>query len=131
MTQAYPFLMFQGGKGEEALTFYAATVPDSRIDEIERFGPGDPGPEGTIKRARATIAGLSVLAHDSFITHAFDFTPSFSFVVECVDEAEIERLAAALVEGGQWLMPLDNYGWSRRFGWLADRFGVSWQVNLQ
>ncbi len=129
MTTATPFLMFQGGKGEEAIGFYVATVPDSRIVGIERFAAGDPGPEGTIKRAHVTIAGQAVMVHDSFIEHGFDFTPSFSFFVECDDEAEFDRLAAALSDGGQVLMPPDNYGWSRKFGWVSDRFGVSWQVN--
>jgi predicted 3-demethylubiquinone-9 3-methyltransferase (glyoxalase superfamily) len=50
--------------------------------------------------------------------------------VECGSEAEIDGYFAALIQGGQAMMPLDNYGFSRRFGWLADRFGVSWQFNL-
>lgn len=130
MTTMSPFLMFQGGKGEAALDFYVATVPDSRIVSIERFGPEGPGPEGTILRAVAEIAGQKVMVHDTFVTHGFDFTPSFSFFVDCADAGEIDRLFAALSEGGGVLMPLDNYGWSERFGWVNDRFGVSWQVNL-
>jgi len=130
MTTMSPFLMFQGGKGEAALDFYVATLPDSRIVSIERFGPEGPGPEGTILRAVAEIAGQKVMAHDTFVTHAFDFTPSVSFFVDCADADEIERLFTALSEGGGVLMPLDNYGWSARFGWVNDRFGVSWQLNL-
>ncbi len=130
MTGMTPFLMFQGGKGEEALDFYVATIPDSHVVAIERFGAGDPGPEGTIKRAHVVIAGQAVMAHDSFVTHGFDFTPSFSFFVNCGDEEEFDRLTAALSEGGQVLMPPGNYGWSRKFGWISDRFGVSWQVEL-
>jgi uncharacterized glyoxalase superfamily protein PhnB len=44
--------------------------------------------------------------------------------------AELERVFAALSEGGQVLMPLDDYGFSKRFAWTTDRFGVSWQLNL-
>jgi predicted 3-demethylubiquinone-9 3-methyltransferase (glyoxalase superfamily) len=130
MTTMTPFLMFQGGMGEAALDFYVATVPDSRMVSIERFGPDGPGPEGTILRAVAEIAGQKVMAHDSFVAHGFDFTPSSSFFIDCADDAEVERLFAALSEGGGVLMPLDNYGWSARFGWVSDRFGVSWQLNL-
>lgn len=129
MTSMTPFLMFQGGKGEEAIDFYVATVPGSRIDAVDRFAPGEPGPEGTIKRAHVTIAGQAVMVHDSFVRHDFDFTPSISLFIECDDEAEFDRLAAALSDGGQMLMPPGNYGFSRKFAWLSDRFGVSWQVN--
>jgi predicted 3-demethylubiquinone-9 3-methyltransferase (glyoxalase superfamily) len=131
MTHMTPFLMFQGGRAEAALRFYVETVPGTRIVSLERFGPDGPGPEGTVLRALVEIAGQPVMAHDSFITHGFDFTPSSSFFVECADEAETDRLFAALEEGGQVLMPLDDYGWSRRFGWVSDKFGVSWQINLQ
>lgn len=131
MTSMKPFLMFQGAKAEEALRFYVETIPGSRIDNLELFGPEGPGPEGTVLRGYVTIAGQQVMAHDSFIKHGFDFTPSFSFFLDCADEAEFDRLFAALSEGGAVLMPPDNYGWSRKFGWLSDRFGVSWQLNLE
>ena len=130
MTKAVPFLMFQGGKAEAALDFYVATVPGSRIVSMQRFGAEGPGPEGTVLRAVVEIAGQQVTAHDSFLQHGFDFTPSFSFFLDCDDAAAFDRLFAALSEGGQVLMPPDNYGWSTRFGWVSDRFGVSWQLNL-
>ena len=131
MTRATTLLMFQCGNAEAALNFYAETVPDSRIVSLQRFGPEGPGPEGTVLRAVAEIAGLTVMAHDSFIQHGFDFTPSTSFFVECDDEAQIDALAAKLLEGGTAHMPLGSYGFSRKFAWIADKFGVSWQVNLQ
>ncbi|MBO9713967.1 VOC family protein [Sphingomonas sp.] len=130
MTEATPFLMFQHGKAEAALSFYAATIPNSRIETLQKFGPEGPGPEGTVLRGHAVIAGQKVMVHDSFVTHGFDFTPSFSFFLDCADEAEADRLFAVLGDEGQVLMPLDNYGWSRKFGWVSDRFGVSWQINL-
>ncbi|MNY59438.1 3-demethylubiquinone-9 3-methyltransferase [compost metagenome] len=45
-------------------------------------------------------------------------------------EAELERIFARLAEGGEVLMPIDDYGFSARFGWLNDRFGLSWQLNV-
>jgi uncharacterized glyoxalase superfamily protein PhnB len=48
-----------------------------------------------------------------------------------VNEAELNRAFKRLAEGGEILMPLDNYGFSRKFGWTNDRFGVSWQLNLE
>ncbi len=130
MTRATPFLMFQNGAAQAAIDFYVANIAGSRIVSIDRFGPDGPGPEGTIQRALLEIGGQAVMAHDSFIAHGFDFTPSFSFFLDCDREEETERLFGALGEGGQVLMPLDHYGWSRRFGWVSDRFGISWQINL-
>jgi predicted 3-demethylubiquinone-9 3-methyltransferase (glyoxalase superfamily) len=62
--------------------------------------------------------------------HDFGFTPSFSLFVTCESEEHIQRLTTALGDGGRELMPLNNYGFSRLFAWVNDRFGVSWQLIL-
>ena len=124
-----PFLMFEGN-AEEALTFYTSLIPDSRIEAISRYGPGESGPEGTVIEARFTLAGQSVICIDSPVKHEFGFTPSFSFFIVCSGDVEIRRLVSALIGGGEALMPLDNYGFSRLFAWVKDRFGVSWQLSL-
>lgn len=63
--------------------------------------------------------------------HGFTFTPSISFWVDCETEAEIDRTFAKLVEGGQVFMPLGAYPFSPRFGWVGDKFGVTWQLSLK
>jgi predicted 3-demethylubiquinone-9 3-methyltransferase (glyoxalase superfamily) len=128
--QVVPFLMFQGGNAEEAMTFYTSLFDDGRVVDITRYGPEGPGPEGTVLAARFALAGQEFLCSDSFVRHDFSFTPSFSVWIETQSEEEIERLFAALGDGGAALMPLGGYGFSRRFGWVNDRFGVSWQLNL-
>lgn len=128
MTTIATFLMFTG-RCEEAVNFYVSLFGGS-IDAMQRWGKGEPGPEGTVKRAYFTLAGRPHMAIDSPAVHAFDFTPSMSLFVECDSEAELERLHAALFEGGKALMPLGSYGFSTKFAWLNDRFGVSWQLNL-
>jgi predicted 3-demethylubiquinone-9 3-methyltransferase (glyoxalase superfamily) len=125
-----PFIMFQKGIGRAALEYWADVVPDSRIETLELFGPEGPGLEGTIKRAVIVIGGQRVMAHDSFMDHEFGFTPSHSFFLNCANEPEIDGLFDTLSEGGRVLMPLGDYGWSRKFGWVEDRFGVSWQLEL-
>lgn len=123
-----PFLMFQGD-GSAALDFYMSVFPDGRIEEMERHGPGEAGPQGSIKRARFTVGGQSVLCTDSYMKHAFSFTPSFSFFVTCSSASEVQRLSEILKEGGSEMMPAANYGFSTLFAWVSDRFGVSWQLN--
>lgn len=129
MTRVRPFLMFEG-QAEAAMMFYVSLFPDAKVTDIRRYGAEGPGPEGSTLRADFSVAGQDVICIDSPAKHAFTFTPSFSFFVDCESEADLRRLHAALAEGGKDLMPLDNYGFSQLFAWVNDRFGVSWQLNL-
>lgn len=122
-------LMFEG-VAEEAMTFYVSLFPRSEIKHIERYGPGEMGAEGTVKMATFTLAGGDFICIDSPIKHAFTFTPSMSLFVNCESEAEFDGAFEKLSAGGNVLMPAGNYGFSTKFGWTTDRFGVSWQVNL-
>lgn len=123
ITAAAPFLMFQG-QCEEALTFYAQTLPGARVVALDRK------PDGTVAMARLSVGGLEIMANDSPPVHAFSFTPSTSTFLTVDAADEVDSLANALGEGGKTHMPPDVYGFSRRFGWVEDRFGVSWQINL-
>jgi predicted 3-demethylubiquinone-9 3-methyltransferase (glyoxalase superfamily) len=129
MTRARPFLMFEG-RAEEAMTFYCSLFADGEVLQIARYGPEGPGPEGSVIKAGFRVAGQEVMCIDSFVKHGFTFTPAMSLFVDCQDEAELDRLSAALSEGGSFLMPPGAYGFSRKFAWVQDRFGVSWQLNL-
>ncbi|MEU8246882.1 VOC family protein [Nonomuraea sp. NPDC048916] len=124
------FLMFQGSDAEEAMTFYMSLFDDSEILSITRYGADGPGTEGTVQHALFTLAGQPHMAIDSSVKHEFGFTPSISLYVNCESAEEIERLYEALLDKGEPLMPLDSYGFSTKFGWVNDRFGVSWQLNL-
>jgi predicted 3-demethylubiquinone-9 3-methyltransferase (glyoxalase superfamily) len=123
------FLMFEG-HAEEAIRFYLSLFEDAAIVSMTKYGPEGPGAEGTVEHAIFTLAGQQYMAIDSNVQHAFSFTPSISLWVDCESAEELERLYGALVEGGTALMPLGEYGFSQRFGWVNDRFGVSWQLNL-
>ncbi|WGM32142.1 VOC family protein [Brevundimonas sp. NIBR11] len=122
MTTAHPFLMFQG-QCAEALEFYAATLPETRILSLDRK------PDGTVAMARLSIAGLEVMANDSPPVHDFTFTPSISTFLGVDEPDQVDALATALSTDGKVMMPANNYGFSRRFAWVQDRFGVSWQIN--
>jgi predicted 3-demethylubiquinone-9 3-methyltransferase (glyoxalase superfamily) len=130
MKSVTPFLMFEGN-AEQAMNLYVSVFQGATILEIARYGAGEPVAEGTVKLASVSIAGQIVKCFNSPVKHAFTFTPASSLFVECESEEEIDRIAAALGDGGGVLMPLADYGFSRRFTWLNDRFGVSWQLNLQ
>ena len=124
-----PFLMFIG-TANEAMHFYVSLFPGSEILESEQYGPGEPGAEGTIKLATFALGGQEFICIDSPAVHDFTFTPSISIFVNCESEAELRDVYARLVDGGAALMPLGDYGFSSLFGWVNDRFGVSWQLNL-
>jgi predicted 3-demethylubiquinone-9 3-methyltransferase (glyoxalase superfamily) len=129
VTTVTPFLMFEGKAGE-AMAFYVSLFPNSEMRDTVHYGPGEAGTEGSVKKAIFSLAGQNVLCIDSPVKHAFSFTPAFSFFVECESEEQLNRLCAALSEGGTTFMPLGEYGFSRRFAWVGDRYGVSWQLNL-
>ncbi|MER6564234.1 VOC family protein [Streptomyces sp. NPDC001027] len=123
------FLMFQGN-AEDAMNFYISLFDDAEVVGISRYGAAGPGKEGSVQHATFSLAGEEFMCIDSPVQHDFTFTPAVSLFVQCQDEAELDRLFAALAEQGAVLMPLGDYGFSPRFGWVNDRFGVSWQLNL-
>ena len=134
MQKTITFLMFVGdqcGKAEEAVMLYTSLFQNSEVKRIEHFKAGDPqGKEGAVKHALFTIDGLEYMAIDSPLEHKFTFTPSISIYVKCENENEINTLFDKLSSGGQVFMPLNKYQFSNKFGWLVDKYGVSWQLNI-
>lgn len=129
MQQISTFLMFTG-QAEAAITLYMSVFANSQILSLIRYGSGEDGAEGSVKLATFSLNGQEFMAIDSNPVHAFTFTPSISLFVKCADEAEIDRVYAALSDGGGVMMPLGAYPFARKFAWIADRFGVSWQLSL-
>ena len=123
------FLMFEG-KAEEAMNFYTSLFEQSKVLHITRYGPNEAGAEGTVMHAIFALGEQEFMCIDSSVKHGFTFTPAISLYVTCASEAEIDRLYVKLSEGGQVLMPLDAYPFSPKFSWVADRFGISWQLTL-
>lgn len=130
MSKVTPFLMFQEGNAEEAMNYYTSLIEGSEIKSIVRYGANQGGEEGTVMNAVFSLKGQEFMCIDSNIKHEFTFTPSFSIFINCDTEEEIDRLYEKLSDGGGALMPLGDYGFSKKFGWLVDRFGVSWQLDL-
>ena len=133
MYRIAPCLMFVGdqlGRAEEAMGLYVDAFGDAEILETERFGPQDPVEEG-VKRARLRIGEQEIVVMDSPGPHQFTFTPAISLFVDVDTEDELNATWAKLAtDDAAVLMPLQAYPFSPRFGWVQDRFGVSWQLNL-
>jgi predicted 3-demethylubiquinone-9 3-methyltransferase (glyoxalase superfamily) len=118
------------GQAENAMRFYASLFENGQIEKIDHYQAGEQGTKGTIKHATLRLGDQALMCIDSPVKQPFTFTPAISLVVECETEARLDQLFARLSDGGKILMPLDAYPFSTRFGWMTDRFGVSWQLTL-
>ncbi|MFD6510492.1 VOC family protein [Bacillus sp. NPDC060175] len=123
------FLMFEG-KAEEAMKFYTSLFDQSEIVSISHYDEKGPGKEGTVIHATFTLNGQEFMCIDSYVKHDFTFTPSMSLYVTCDTEEEIETVFNKLAQDGAILMPLGAYPFSKKFVWLNDKYGVSWQLTL-
>jgi predicted 3-demethylubiquinone-9 3-methyltransferase (glyoxalase superfamily) len=111
-----PFLWYSK-EAEEAAAFYAAIFPDSRVIRVTAMPSESPsGPPGSVKIVEFVLFGQPFLAMSAGPLDPFNH--SVSFVVNCDDQAEVDRYWNALLEGGS----------PEQCGWLKDRFGLSWQI---
>lgn len=128
------FLLFTGeqhGKAEEAVKFYTELFDDSEIQSIEHYAANEPEPEGTVKLAQFSLNGQQFIAMDSHLKHNFGFTPAISFYIESNIEKDIDDAFQALARDGLVFMALDKYPFSPKFGWVQDKYGISWQLTLR
>ncbi|WP_028596532.1 VOC family protein [Paenibacillus assamensis] len=123
------FLMFTG-QAREAMNYYMSIFDNAEIVEAKYYGPNEDGPEGTVMQAILSIHGQQFRFFDSFVKHDFSFTPAISLFVNCDTEAEIDHSFEKLSKDGFVMMPLGAYPFSKKFAWVADKFGVTWQLNL-
>ncbi len=127
MQKITPFLWYDNN-AEEAMNFYTSIFKNSRIGNVTRYGEAGPGPKGTVMSGTFQLEGQGFYALNGGPHHKF--TPAISFFVNCATQKEIDELWGKLSEGGMVLMELDKYPFSEKFGWLSDKYGLSWQLNL-
>ena len=138
--QTTTFITFVGdqcGRAEEAIIFYTSIFPNSEIKSIIKYVEGEAGgTPGHIKYGVFSLSGVEYRISENNYNHAWSITPGISLFVDCSTEKEIETLFEELSTGGQIMIPLDdyrseNYGFGKKFGWCADKYGISWQLNLK
>ncbi len=117
MAKITPCLWFDG-KAQEAAEFYVTLLSDSHVDKVWRSPAETPsGPAGMVLTVDFTVAGQPFQGLNG--GPDFNFNEAISFVIDCDDQAEVDRLWDALTANGGEPGPC---------GWLKDRFGVSWQI---
>ena len=119
-----PHLWFDKS-AKEAATFYTGLFADSRIVSVNSLHGT---PSGDVETIDFVLAGQPFEAISA--GPYFTFTPSFSLTVACETAEEVDRLWSALSQGGTVMMELDAYPFSPRYGWVADRYGLHWQLTL-
>ncbi len=132
MQKITPCLWFDD-QTEKAVTFYTSVFADSRLIQLQRY-PDDPPPglmegmQGKLLNANFELEGQRFMALDG--GPIFKFNPSISFFVHCGTKEQVDSFWEAFSEGGEALMPLAEYPFNPRYGWIQDRFGISWQLIL-
>lgn len=126
-----PCLWFDD-QAEEAARFYASIFENSSIDGVTHYTAA--GREIHGQEAGAVMTVDFALDGRAFVAlnggPQFSFTPAISFFVVCEKEVEVDRLWETLGGGGTVLMELGRYDWSKKYGWVEDRYGLSWQLSL-
>jgi predicted 3-demethylubiquinone-9 3-methyltransferase (glyoxalase superfamily) len=116
MQRIVPCLWFNGD-AEEAARFYVSLLPNSHIDRILKSPSDTPsGPAGTVLTVEFTLAGAKYVGLNG--GPQFPFTEAVSFQIYCNDQAEVDRLWAAIADGGTEIA----------CSWIKDRWGLSWQI---
>jgi predicted 3-demethylubiquinone-9 3-methyltransferase (glyoxalase superfamily) len=116
MSKIVPSLWYTE-KAEEAAAFYVSLLPNSKVDSVTALPADTPsGPAGSVKVVEFTLMGQPFLAISAGPLDPFNHAVSFTIL--CDDQAEIDRLWAALSDGGK----------TEACGWLKDRYGLSWQI---
>ena len=131
-----PYLFFNG-RCEEAVEFYKKAL-GAKVAMLMRFkdspephAPGmlPPGSENKVMHVSFRVGDTTVMASDGFCKGQTDFQ-GLSLSLTVSNEAEADRVFAALADGGHVQMPLNKTFWSPRFGMVTDRFGLGWMVTV-
>ncbi len=131
MQKITPFLWFDNN-AEEAVNFYTTLFKNSKEGSASHYGEEGAKvsgrPKGSVMTVPFQIYGQDFIALNG--GPVFKFNPSVSFFVNCKTADEVQTLWDKLSVDGTALMPLDKYHFSEKYGWIQDKYGVSWQLIL-
>jgi predicted 3-demethylubiquinone-9 3-methyltransferase (glyoxalase superfamily) len=131
MQKITPFLWFDNN-AEEAVNFYISIFGNSKINNFNRYSEdaakATGRPAGSVMTASFNLNGHEFVALNG--GPVFKFNPSVSFFVIFNNENEVDNLWGKLSDGGKVLMELQKYDWSKKYGWVEDKYGLSWQLML-
>ena len=123
MQKIVPHLWFDK-EAKEASTFHTSLFANSKIKHISTITDT---PSGDCDIVSFDLAGQAFMAMSA--GPVFKFNPAISLFVVFDNEEEIKTVWDKLIAGGQALMPYDTYPWAKKYGWLQDRYGLSWQLS--
>ncbi len=125
MQKIVPHLWFDK-EAREATAFYATLFPQSTVNNVTTI-PGTPTPSGDTDIVTFTLAGQDFMAISA--GPVFKINPSISMFTVFDTEAEITAAWNKLIDGGEALMPFQQYPWAHKYGWVRDRYGLTWQLS--
>lgn len=124
MQKIIPHLWFDT-QSKEAAEFYTSIFPNSQVNKVTTLR-GTPSGD-------CDVVTFSLMGHDFQSISAgpyFSFNPSISFMVSLQSAEIIDQVWEQLMAGGKALMPLDKYSFAEKYGWVQDKFGLTWQLTL-
>jgi len=124
MRKITPHLWFDK-EAKEAAELYTSQIPNSKIANVKTLHNT---PSGDCDLVSFELSGQAFMAISA--GPLYKFNPSVSFHVKCKARDEVDSIFERLSNGGKVLMPLGSYPFSDRYGWLEDKYGLSWQVIL-
>lgn len=117
--------LWYNNQAKEAAQLYTQVFPESKILSKSTL---EDTPSGSVD-----VVNIEIFGHEIGLMSAgpaFQFTPAISFAISCTSAEEVDQYWNQLIEGGSTLMELAKYDFSERYGWLVDRFGLSWQLSF-
>ena len=122
-----PFITVEK-RAQEALDFYSSVFPSFSLISLNHHA--EPHHE-LVMLGIFSIKGQEIMISDSFVSHEWGISPGISFFLDLDDKDELDTLLKSLEEQGKIHMPSNDYGFSERFAWVEDKFGVNWQLNVE